>query len=552
VANPRARGCVILLAFLAFAVVCAMLPFVIMPSTGTGVALPVIEVPGEVVAPRAFFGMNLTNTLIGTLLTTLLVLLIVLILWRSSNGWTREVPGRAQAFFETLAQGLYNFSYGIGGERLKRAPLLWPLVATIFLYLLAANYMKLLPGVETVGTMHCAYEGQSGYPMVQGWTSNSYRLWVDAPLSAGTTQTYETYNICNEFWRGYGRYWFEGFPVETPQEIDSNTAVNGQRVAGFEGQADLTAEQQRELHRAEYYVQFAPTRLETAQRYQELQAQVDEAAALVAELEGATVEEVREEAPIESPALEDQILPQPVDEVTTPDQLDEQAEAAEETVQQQLTTYTTAEELESARQTARSLLDTRVEALNLARTQLVYPGAVLPFTEQQIESGAKPFIFHITPFVRGPATDLSFTFALAIIAIVAVQIYGVRTLGPSYFEKFINVSAIGNIGKRPMGVIDFIVGLIEIISEIGKIVSLSFRLFGNLFAGGVTLMAITFLLALFLPGIIFGLELVIGFVQALVFAVLTLVFSVQAMESHHGDDHGHHDDEHHETAAGTH
>jgi F-type H+-transporting ATPase subunit a len=117
----------------------------------------------------------------------------------------------------------------------------------------------------------------------------------------------------------------------------------------------------------------------------------------------------------------------------------------------------------------------------------------------------------------------------------------VMALGPSYFEKFINLSALGNLGKKPLGAIDFIVGLIEIISEIGKIVSLAFRLFGNIFAGGVALMAITFLVSMFIPGVIFALEVIIGSVQALVFATLTLVFSVQAMESHHGD-HEHHEE----------
>ena len=86
------------------------------------------------------------------------------------------------------------------------------------------------------------------------------------------------------------------------------------------------------------------------------------------------------------------------------------------------------------------------------------------------------------------------------------------------------------------------VGVIEIISEIGKIVSLAFRLFGNIFAGGVALLVVMFLVDNLIPGVIILLEIVIGAVQALVFAVLTLVFSVQAME-HHGDDHDH--DDHH-------
>jgi len=160
-----------------------------------------------------------------------------------------------------------------------------------------------------------------------------------------------------------------------------------------------------------------------------------------------------------------------------------------------------------------------------------------------VDDGAVPYIFHITPFVRGAATDLSLTFALAIMSIVLVQVYGVYALGPAYFDKFLNIPALGNLSKKPLGAIDFVVGLIEIISEVGKIISLAFRLFGNLFAGGVALMAVTFLVALLIPGVIYGLEIIIGTVQALVFAVLTLVFAVQAMEAHHGDDE--HEHEHH-------
>ncbi|HLV34519.1 MAG TPA: F0F1 ATP synthase subunit A, partial [Spirillospora sp.] len=188
----------------------------------------------------------------------------------------------------------------------------------------------------------------------------------------------------------------------------------------------------------------------------------------------------------------------------------------------------------------------RTEAeLQYARTQLQYPTATLTLSNEALEAGAAPFIFHVTPYVRGMSTDLSLTFMLAILAIVAVQIYGVWALGPAYFEKFVNISALGNLGKKPMGAIDFIVGLIEIISEIGKIVSLAFRLFGNLFAGGVALIALTFLVALFVPMVMYGLEIIIGTVQALVFAVLTLVFAVQAMEAHHGDEeHAEHAEEH--------
>jgi F-type H+-transporting ATPase subunit a len=117
--------------------------------------------------------------------------------------------------------------------------------------------------------------------------------------------------------------------------------------------------------------------------------------------------------------------------------------------------------------------------------------------------------------------------------------------GPNYFQKFVNLRALGNAGKKPMGLMDFGVGLFEIISEFAKIISLSFRLFGNMFAGGVLLAVMSFLVAFLLPMVFVGLEVVVTTIQAYVFATLTLVFSAQAMEGHHGDDEGHgHTEEH--------
>jgi F-type H+-transporting ATPase subunit a len=95
-------------------------------------------------------------------------------------------------------------------------------------------------------------------------------------------------------------------------------------------------------------------------------------------------------------------------------------------------------------------------------------------------------------------------------------------------------------GKRPLGAIDFGVGLFEIISEFAKVISLAFRLFGNIFAGQLLLFIMAFLVAMILPVVFYGLEVIVGFIQALVFAVLTLVFSAQAMVSHHHEEDGEH------------
>ncbi len=145
--------------------------------------------------------------------------------------------------------------------------------------------------------------------------------------------------------------------------------------------------------------------------------------------------------------------------------------------------------------------------------------------------------FTLVPFVRVASTDLNFTVALALISVTLTQVFGARALGATYFTKFINV---GGIFKRPVfGLIDFGVGLLEVISELSKILSFSFRLFGNIFAGSVILFVIGFLIPVFVQTIFLGLELFVGFIQALVFGMLTMVFMAQATQGHGG----HHEEE---------
>ena len=133
------------------------------------------------------------------------------------------------------------------------------------------------------------------------------------------------------------------------------------------------------------------------------------------------------------------------------------------------------------------------------------------------------------PIFRPGTADLNTTIALALIAVVGTQIVGVKFLGFSYFSKFFNLRGI-----------DSFVGILEIISEISKIISFAFRLFGNIFAGEVLLAVIYALTAgaLSLPIIPFlGLEIFVGFIQALVFMLLTVVFMSLATHAHSGDDH---------------
>ena len=142
--------------------------------------------------------------------------------------------------------------------------------------------------------------------------------------------------------------------------------------------------------------------------------------------------------------------------------------------------------------------------------------------------------YKLTPLFRAVSTDLNFTVALALIAVVAVQVIGVRAHGMNYFTKFFNVKTL--FSKPIFGAIDFGVGLLELVSEFSKILSFAFRLFGNIFAGSVLLFVMGFLLGKFtlVPTIFYMLEFFVGAIQALVFGMLTMTFMAQATQGHAG------------------
>jgi F-type H+-transporting ATPase subunit a len=128
------------------------------------------------------------------------------------------------------------------------------------------------------------------------------------------------------------------------------------------------------------------------------------------------------------------------------------------------------------------------------------------------------------PIFRGPTTDLNTTFALAIISVFSTWYMGIKINGvKGFLSKFLTI-------RSP---IDAVVGLLEMISEFSKLLSFSFRLFGNIFAGEVLIAVMTFLIPLLLPVPFLALEVFVGFIQAIVFTMLTLIFIEVAVESHH-------------------
>jgi len=139
--------------------------------------------------------------------------------------------------------------------------------------------------------------------------------------------------------------------------------------------------------------------------------------------------------------------------------------------------------------------------------------------------------FGLVPFTRTLATDINFTMGLAIFAMVSVQVIGVKSLGVHYFSKFLTIKQLRT--KPFMGLIDLFVGMLELISEFAKIISFTFRLFGNVFAGMVILIVIGTLVPMLpVQSIFLVLELFFGTIQALVFGMLTMVFMGMAVKSH--------------------
>lgn len=138
----------------------------------------------------------------------------------------------------------------------------------------------------------------------------------------------------------------------------------------------------------------------------------------------------------------------------------------------------------------------------------------------------------LVPILRGANTDLNLTLALALVAMFFIEMWGIQAHGAlGYGSKFINLRKIFR-GQVGFGIIDFVVGLLELVSELVRILSFSFRLFGNMFAGEVLLAVIVFLVPWSLVLVFYSLEIFVGFVQALVFAGLTLVFARMAVAGH--------------------
>lgn len=162
-------------------------------------------------------------------------------------------------------------------------------------------------------------------------------------------------------------------------------------------------------------------------------------------------------------------------------------------------------------------------------------GAILTGVEAAPAEGGHAEGYIVVPFFRPPSTDLNFTIGLGLLTVLLSQYFGVKALGPGYFKKFFDLSGF----KKGAfdGIVGVFVSILELISEIARILSFGFRLFGNIFAGEVLLGVMAFLIPYIASLPFYGLELFVGFIQAAVFMMLALVFFVMATVGHGQEEH---------------
>ena len=165
-----------------------------------------------------------------------------------------------------------------------------------------------------------------------------------------------------------------------------------------------------------------------------------------------------------------------------------------------------------------------------------------------MEGGHEVFL----PLFRAGTADINTTLALSIAMVIGSNIFGIIAIGAwKTFNKYVNVSILGSIftkvRKDPsiliVAPITFFVGILELIGEVAKVASLSFRLFGNVFAGEVLLASMAAIFLYILPGPFLFLEVFIGLIQALIFSLLATVYFTIASQDHSEHEEGHEHEE---------
>lgn len=154
-------------------------------------------------------------------------------------------------------------------------------------------------------------------------------------------------------------------------------------------------------------------------------------------------------------------------------------------------------------------------------------GGLIAITDKA--AGEGEIGYRLVSFLRCGPTDLNCALGVAMFGVIMIQVVGVQVKGIGYFNRFFNIRALMH--NKTTGVVDFIVGILELVAEIAKIASFGFRLFGNMFAGMVLLAFIGFIIPWLASSVMMLYEVFIGVLQAFIFGMLTAVFTGMALNS---------------------
>lgn len=542
-------------------IVCVWLPFFAMPGLGIAAALPVIYVPGE-----NLDSLGITNTMLAALVTSVGV--GAFLFWVVSR--RKDVPDRWQGIVEVVVEAWYGLARQSAGNR---ARWLLPLMLSIFYFVMIANVMKIIPSVDSVGELHCAgltpnvedaeatsedFIQFSGYEVNES-PLGGYFLKNEEALNAGDTISFNQYKDCKETLHDHSdelisrgdddaiylvRAAERAIVTDPIKEIADEVAlvVYDRAVAAADDDdiEPFTEEEIAELlDEARVQVEEEATNPEHARELAEetllsFNRDADEDEDI--EARGVTLDPL---------SLNDE----PVvlgDEAVTVDEIVEHAlEEVNGLVEsgEYLANFNkvVSEAIDVAEEAAEDEEGTAIILATVSRDVSKLHVGYLDGNDGLADrhKGTLPSddLYVVTPFIRGATTDLSLTLAIAVVAMVMVQYFGIRELGVAgWGSKFINLPALEAGGIKA---IDFAVGLLETVLEFAKIVSFAFRLFGAMFAGQILMFVILFLVATGAPILVIFLEVFVGLIQAFVFAILFLMFAVVAMTSHHDDDEHH-------------
>ena len=506
-------------------IIAATLAFIVIGFLLIKAPTPVISIAAEEIVDLG--GYSITNTILSAWVVIVLMAILTFILYRRLRHVEEAlVPRGFQNVIEALLEAFSDVVTLIAGEKNGRR--FFPVVATIFIFLLFGNWFGLFPWNNAIGKIE---DVRAEY--LEELEEDAEDFLHDLPQGSISTTYIADVNDA------FGAAFLGHIPVAAHDQKEANKLIE-EALRGDSEEPIIAAV--RAQFAANPIAQDTPAGAlpgaieERLRRAGIAEAEIEELIALnlplpssevgETELEGAVINSggvniipLRAEGFDYDPFVERVILPTNADAASARARLyDSSASAGLENRPANID----AGELEAP-----------------ITVNTAHLGIVLKRQQEGLDAGEG--IGAIFPFFRAIATDLNLTLAVALWAVIFVQLWGVQSLGlRTNFGRFVGVGSAAVV-KGPIGAF---VGFLEIISELARVVSFTFRLFGNILAGEIVLFMSAFLVPFLVATVFYGFEVFVGFIQAFVFAMLTLVFAVTAVS------HGEHEEPHEEELEG--